>query len=133
MDSILNLSLPVLGVTLVPVLAGRLTRMKLRGRARLLAPAAIVLLSVALGVCVYVGRAAGVPVSQALLGAAVATLLIGLVPLFLFYGIGYVVRSRVGAAVCWVVSSLPVLTYGLIVAFMVAGTVSCPPGAYECL
>jgi hypothetical protein len=25
-----------------------------------------------------------------------------------------------------------VLTYGLIVAFIVAATTSCPPGAYEC-
>jgi hypothetical protein len=28
--------------------------------------------------------------------------------------------------------SLPVLTYGLIVGFVVAGTVSYPPAAYEC-
>jgi hypothetical protein len=132
MDEVMNVCLPALAVTAVPVLAGRLVRRRLARRGRLIALAALLLVCAGIGVWGCLETSAGVPSGQAVTAGLVAGIGLGLLPLGVFYAIGYGVRSAPAAVIAWFVASLPVACYAFVVLFGLIATQDCSPGQYEC-
>ncbi len=131
MSGILMFSPPVMAITGLAIAAGRFARGRLATRGRLIALAALLLLCAGLGVAGCLETSAEVPSSQAVSAGLIAGIGLGLLPLGFFYAIGYLLRSAWVTAVAWVVCSLPVATYGLLVLLGLAAQ-SCPPGASDC-
>jgi hypothetical protein len=69
---------------------------------------------------------------RALLGALIAAFLVGVVPVAIYFELGYRIRSRAGLAVCWVITVAPLVVYLALALFLVARIGGCAPMQYEC-
>ncbi len=132
MSEVLKVCFPVLVATAVPVLAGRLARRRLERRGRLIALGVLFALCAGIGVWGCLGTSASVPSGQALPAGLIAGIGLGLLPLGVFYAIGYGLRSAAVTAVAWFVASLPIAFYAFVVLFGLIATQDCSPGQYEC-
>jgi hypothetical protein len=112
-------------VSLGPIVVGK--AIKGKGlRAQLLVMLAFALLALGFGAWCLCGRASGVPVAQALEGAALAAGFLVLLPAALYLQLGARVRPLL-AGVIWLVSLIPLAAYMLIVALGVWQRLECPP------
>lgn len=122
----------VAAVSSAPVLVGRgFARLRSR-RAHRAALLAIVAVSLGIGAWAYVERASGVPDSRALIGASIATMFVGLLPLTVYFEVGFWVRSRIALAVFVLVAAVPLIFYGFIALLAVSTYTECTAGQYEC-
>jgi hypothetical protein len=75
----------------------------------------------------------GVALSEAIVGVAVAGLMLGALPVYLFLLLGRALaRHRITLAIICAASSVPLVFYYFIGWIFVAELVYCPPDAYEC-
>lgn len=119
------------GVIAIPLTAGRLTA-RLGGWAHACALAVILALSAGIGTGAYLQHASEVPPSRAQIGAAVAAVFAGLLPLLAYFEVGYWLRSRIALALIAISTAVPLLYYGFVAAFAVADLTNCTAGQYEC-
>jgi hypothetical protein len=89
------------------------------------------LISVAIGVLVYIGHALDVSSNQALHGAVIA-LLASALALGIYWALGRFVRQRAMLVVVWVASLVPLYYYAFFAWIAVAAYTQCGPQAYEC-
>ena len=74
-----------------------------------------------------------VALSEAIAGVAVAGLMLGALPVYVFFILGRALaRHRITLALICAASSVPLLYYYVIGWIFVADLVYCPPDAYEC-
>jgi hypothetical protein len=127
------------GVTLVPVAAGYGWRQLRARRPELfdrmpthLVPFAVILVASVVGaLLIYKGHDPEVAGSEALGGALLALVGLGL-PILGYYSLGYFVKRGWVVGVAWLISLAPLAMYGFVVGLMVISKTQCPPDAYEC-
>jgi hypothetical protein len=119
-------------VTLVPILVGVIIRSLRLRWAHAVVLIAIAALSLALGVAAFAQHSSEVRAARALAGAAIAGVLGSLVPLAVYFELGYRTRSKIVTVVCWLVSVIPFYYYAIILVLTVADLTNCRPGQYEC-
>lgn len=74
-----------------------------------------------------------VALSEAIVGVAVAGLMLGALPVYLFFLLGRALAMhRITLAIICAASSVPLVFYYFIGWIFVAELVYCPPDAYEC-
>jgi len=85
-----------------------------------------------IGGVVASGRDPEVGTRDFVLGIAVGTAGLAVVPLAAYYALGRCVRSKVLIGVVWLVSLVPLGAYLLVVGLVTAALVACGPDDYEC-
>jgi hypothetical protein len=130
--SIVLILLPSLVVSAIPILAGICMAHLARRRAHAIALAGIATLSLMIGAGTLAGHASNVSVPEALIGAMIAGVFGSAIPLTVYFELGYRVRSRVALVCCWLIGTVPLSFYVIIVLFIVVAQTRCAPNQYEC-
>jgi hypothetical protein len=94
--------------------------------------AGTVLAAVALGALAATGRAKGVEDGPFVEGILVAAVFAGALPFLVLSSAGRYIRNAIALTVAWVVLSAGSVVLLVVVAFVVAKLVGCPPDSYEC-
>jgi hypothetical protein len=75
-----------------------------------------------------------VPPIEVIAGILVAALMLGAVPVYVFFLLGRALaRHPITLALIWAASAVPLFYYYVIGFFLVLDLVFCPPGAYDCI
>lgn len=127
----LQIILLILIVSPAPIIAGAIAAVSApTGRAREIMGIAI--FSALFGASTFGVNVEEAGVGRALLGALIAAFLVGVVPVAIYFELGYRIRSRVWLAVWWVITLAPMVVYVWLALFLVARVGGCAPMQYEC-
>jgi len=124
--------LPALLASAIPIAAGISSARLARRRVQAIALTVIATLSLIFGAWVFSEHAGDVSVGRALIGATIAAVFVGAIPLTVYFELGYRLRSRFALLCCWVIGAGPLYFYAIILLFAVVAMTQCRPNQYEC-
>jgi len=123
---------PALVASAIPMAFGIYLARRAGRRVHITGLALIATLSVIFGALVFFEHASDVSVGRALIGAAIAAVFAGVIPLTVYFELGYRLGSRFALLCCWVIGAGPLYFYGIILLLIIVTQTQCTPHQYEC-